>query len=280
MPGTFDLNRVKQLEPLAEIVRVIHETANDEVERWLIVGATARELILHHAYGMEAGRRTEDLDIAIAVRSWQKFEGVEKELVARGATHDLEPRHRFRFRGWTIDVLPFGGVDHGGVILWPPDQHTAMSVVGFEEASLHALQVRLPGETHAFVASPPGLLILKLIAWHERHWERPRHDAVDLRSLLDSYAGAWNEDRLYDEADDLLQRYGYDNALAAAALIGSDAAAIARPETLHRIRSIVEEDVSSESFVLAADMGNRVSENIELLKALLSGFQHAAPSPR
>jgi len=280
MRTVFDLSGIAELQPLAEIVCAIHAAADDQTDKWLIVGAMARELLLRHAYKLDEGRRTEDLDIAMAAGSWHSFEVVEKRLMAGGAEHAPTPRHEFELHGWKIDILPFGGIGQGGVILWPPDNAPEMCVVGFEEASQHAFEVILPGATRAFVASPPGLLILKLIAWSDRHLERPHHDAVDLRALLQSYAGPWNEDRLYDEADDLLQRFGYDNELAGAALIGRDAAAIAFPETLERITTILEQDLAGESFVLAADMGRRVSDNIKLLHALLTGFQDAALSRR
>jgi predicted nucleotidyltransferase len=171
-------------------------------------------------------------------------------------------------------------VERDSVIVWPPDNDNAMSVMGFEEASLHALEIILPAGERVFVASPPGLLILKLIAWRERHWDRPRDDAIDLRALLDSYAAEWNQERLYEEADDLLQHFGYDNALAGAALLGRDAAAIAKSPTLDRIRTIVKEALADESFVLPAEMGGRTTDNIALLEALLFGFQDAALSRR
>ena len=280
MTTTFDLSHIDELRSLSKAVRVLHGAADSEVERWLIVGATARDLILRHAHGLPEGRRTQDLDVAIAIASWQTFEVLENRLVATGAKHDRQPRHRFRLFGWKIDLLPFGGVEQDGVIVWPPENDNAMSVAGFEEASLHAIEVLLPGNVTAFVASPPGLLILKLIAWKERHWDRPRHDAIDLRALLDSYSAAWNEDRLYNDADDLLQHFEYDNALAGASLIGRDAAAIANPSTLERIRATVEHELSNESLVLAGDMGGRPTDNIELLEALLIGLQDAAPSRR
>ena len=117
--------------------------------------------------------------------------------------------------------------------------------------------------------------MLKLIAWEERHLLMPRHDALDIRTLIDSYAAPWNEDRLYTDADDLMRRFGYDNTLAAAALLGRDTAAIARPATLDRIRRIVERETSSETFLLPAEMGRRVEENLALLEALLIGFETA-----
>jgi predicted nucleotidyltransferase len=141
MPTAFDLTHVGELRELAEVLRAVHGAADSEVERWLIVGATARDLILHHVYRLPEGRRTDDLDIAIAVATWQIFESVEKRLVAAGAEPDPHARHRFQLRGWKMDVLPFGGVDEDGVIIWPPDNDITMSVRGFEEVSLNALEI-------------------------------------------------------------------------------------------------------------------------------------------
>lgn len=280
MPMAFDLTDVAKLGELSDVLRVVHGAAGNDVERWLIVGATARDLVLHHLYGLPEGRRTQDLDIGIAVETWQIFENVEKRLIAGGAERDPTARHRFQLLGWTMDVLPFSGVARDGVIVWPPDNDTAMSVSGFDEASRNAFEVLLPGDVSACVASPAGLLILKLIAWRDRHRERPHHDAVDLRALLRSYGEAWNQDRLYADADDLLQRFGYDNALAGAALIGRDAATIAAPGTLEQIRGIVRDELSAESMVLAGDMGGRTADNVALLEALLVGLQDTALSRR
>ena len=36
----------------------------------LLVGATARDLLLFHAHGIKAARGTEDIDLAFAVASW------------------------------------------------------------------------------------------------------------------------------------------------------------------------------------------------------------------
>lgn len=182
MPTAFDLSGIEELRSLSAVIRVLARVIDSYVERWLIVGATARELILRYVHKLPEGRRTVDLDIAIAAGTWQAFEAVEQRLVAEGAQHAPQPRHRFQLLGWTVDVLPFGGVEQDGVIVWPPDNDNAMSVVGFEEASLHAFEVILPAGERVLVASPPGLLILKLIAWRERHWDRLRVDSLLLRS--------------------------------------------------------------------------------------------------
>ena len=275
MHTSFDLSAVGDLRPLADVSRTVSDTAAGIVERWLIIGATARDLILRYVHGLAQSRKTVDLDIAVGVASWEVFARLEKELIANGATPVRGVAHAFLLRDWKIDVIPFGGVEENGVIVWPPANDHAMSVVGFTEASENAMEVILPGQVRVLVASPAGLLILKLIAWKERHWSYPRYDAVDIRTLLVSYSESWNEDRLYDEAGELLRRFQFDNTLAGAALLGRDAAAIAKPVTLQRIQAILETETAEDAMTLAADMGFRTEDNLKLLEALLFGIRDA-----
>ena len=265
------------MRSLADAVETINDAAEGVVQRWLIVGATARDLVLHHAYRLPTLRATVDLDIAVAVTSWADFDKLQKGLQERGAELSPAIAHRLSLRGWQIDIVPFGGVEQDGKIVWPPANDVEMSVLGFEEASRHALNVTLRAGVTVAVASPPALLILKLVAWEDRHRSLPRHDAPDIRTLIKSYAEEWNEDRLYEEADDLLQEFGYNNSLAAAALLGRDAAAIAQSSTADLVETILRHEVLEESLMLAADMGGRTEENLELLKALLRGFQDVHP---
>jgi len=267
----FDLSDKGELRPLSDVVRALNDAAQDTSPRWLIVGAAARDLILHGVHGLPIKRFTEDLDVAIAVGTWSEYERLRNALIRDGATASKNHEQRLAFRGWQIDVVPFGGVERDGVIVWPRSE-TEMSATGLEEASRHALTVLLPGNVVARVASLPALLILKLITWEDRHHELPRHDAHDLRTLIDAYAEEWNRERLYEEGDDLLQHFGYDNQRAAAALLGCDARAIAIPATAARIIEILQRETSDDRFVLAADMYGRVEENLELLRAVLVGF--------
>ncbi len=272
MLTSIDLSNVVELRSLSDIVETLNDSARGIVERWLIVGATARDLILHHLYHLHISRATIDLDIAVAVPSWVAFEVLQKELLKRGA--ELHPRitHRFVMKNWQIDIIPFGGIEQDGVIFWPPSNDTKMSVLGFDEASRNALNVTFRAGVTAAVASLPALLILKLFAWEGRHRDLPKHDAYDIRLLVASYSESWNQDRLYEEADDLLQRYGYDTSLAAAALLGRDARAIAKRATLDHMRVILENEVSNDALALPADMGLRADENLALLEALLFGI--------
>ena len=280
MPTSFDLSQVAVLRSLANVTRTLGDAAAGIVDRWLIVGAAARDLILQHAYGMRERRKTADLDIAVAVASWEVFDALESRLLANGAQRHPAVTHEFLVDDWKVDIIPFAGVERNGVIHWPTDEQIELNVVGLTEASANALEVILPGGVRVLVASLPGLLILKLIAWKDRHWRYPKRDGIDIRTLIDSYSEAWNQERLYEEAGDLLEHFGFDNARAGAALLGRDAGSIANPSTARMVLAILRADAGRDSLTLASDMGGRTEESVLLLEALLFGFQDAALSRR
>jgi len=73
-----------------------------------------------------------------------------------------------------------------------------MSVVGFQEAYENALTVNLKG-SELKVASLPGIVMLKLMAWDERGAENSK-DATDFYSILSRY-GQIHDGRLWEDAD-------------------------------------------------------------------------------
>jgi predicted nucleotidyltransferase len=269
---SFDLSSVEELRPLAEMIRSLSESGRGVVTRFLIIGATARDLILSYVHELPVTRLTVDLDVAVTVASWTDFATLRERLIAKGATAVAAMPHRVLIHNWQIDIVPFGGVEVNGVIAWPPDQEVEMTVLGFAEAARHALEVTLPNDTVVSVASLPALLLMKVIAWSERHRTLDDRDARDIHTLIESYADAWNQDRLYKSAGDLLESFGFDNELAAAALLGRDAAAIAEPPTAGRVEQVLTRETSGETMRLASDMGGRADVNLQLLRAMRLGF--------
>ena len=49
--------------------------------RYMLVGATARDLLLHHVWGHRITRATRYLDFAFMVDSWAKFQEVKQMLL-------------------------------------------------------------------------------------------------------------------------------------------------------------------------------------------------------
>ena len=85
----------------------------------------------------KSGRRTQDIDIAIAVDKWEEFSTIEKEIIQL-TDFEKDPKQQQRFlylNDFQLDVVPYGGITTAeDKIFWPPDQSFAMTVLGFEEA--------------------------------------------------------------------------------------------------------------------------------------------------
>jgi len=59
------------------IYEQIVSVAESQNIKFFIVGATARDLVLHHGFGIEARRATKDIDLAVQVASWDEFQALK-----------------------------------------------------------------------------------------------------------------------------------------------------------------------------------------------------------
>ncbi|WP_165497790.1 nucleotidyl transferase AbiEii/AbiGii toxin family protein [Pseudoduganella albidiflava] len=228
-----------------EILRAVQQITRSHDIDHFVIGATARDILMQHVFGIATGRATRDVDFAIAIRDWQQFGMIRTKLIATGQFHEASPiAHRLYFEpgkhgeAYPLDLVPFGAVEHKPhEIAWPPDMHVVMNVAGYGEALQTALTVDVGG-FDIRVVSLPGLAALKLLAWADRHDEHTK-DALDLRFLMGNYHRAGNFDRLYDEAMDVMEKTGYDISLAGAALLGLDTRRMLAPATLTAMLAIL-----------------------------------------
>lgn len=231
--------------PAIAILRQVDPVARALGVEYLVTGATARDIVLVGVFGLETGRGTRDVDLAIAVDGWPAFAAMRTHLVATGAfAADQQIVHRLfhlrgERRGYPIDLIPFGAIeDPGATIAWPPDRSVVMSVAGYREAFDAAAPVEVVPGFVVRVVSLPGLALLKLIAWADRGAADPR-DAIDLAILLRRYHAAGNEDRLYGAEIAVLEAAGYDIDLAGPRLLGRDVARISRAETKRTLLALL-----------------------------------------
>ena len=102
---------------------------------YIVVGATARDMVLHYGYGAPIQRATVDIDFAVQVDSWKSFHDVTEQLLENGFT-STKTQHRLHCpAGRPIDIMPFGGIEEQGTaqIAWPPNGDHVMSMRGFKE---------------------------------------------------------------------------------------------------------------------------------------------------
>lgn len=214
---------------------------------FFVIGATARDLILELGYGVRSFRATRDLDLAIQVEDWGKYDILSEALLESGLFGGDRIPHRFIYKGELyIDILPFGQIENErGEIIWPPQNEASMSVIGFDEAFGNTLVVRVSTDPvlDIRVASLPGLVVLKLISWNDRSSGTDR-DASDLAHIIKNYYHAGNEDRLYDENYDIMEELDHRIEEAGARLLGRDAATLMKPKTKDLILQILDEETN------------------------------------
>jgi predicted nucleotidyltransferase len=157
----------------------------------MVIGVTARDILSEAIVGGPSGRATADVDVAVAMPSWEAFEAMASELPRVGRS-----RHRFSISGVAVDVVPFGDVEtRDRMVDW--GDGSRMSALGLSEAFARAERARLPGGTEVLVPTVPGLAVLKLSAWSDRRLET-RRDAVDLQTIIGWYSTEALLDELYE----------------------------------------------------------------------------------
>ncbi|MGE5622034.1 MAG: nucleotidyl transferase AbiEii/AbiGii toxin family protein, partial [Bacillota bacterium] len=226
---SLDLSNKADLALVGHLAWIIQTEANALGIPIFMAGAMARDLILAYGHGIDTGRKTADVDWAMMVNTWDEFEALKAHLVSTGEFSTQEPAHRLMYgNSLVIDLIPFGGIaDEKGIISWPPEHHTVMTVLGFDEAYKNTLKAKLPGGAEISVISLPALALLKLFAWNERHVLAPRKDAHDFALIARNYIDAGNQDRLYEEFSHLLDEADFDYGVAGARMLGCDIARIA-----------------------------------------------------
>ena len=277
-----------KIEPdLVELFRAIENVTAASRICYFVIGATARDIILHYGYDVPIKRATADTDLGIEISSWHEFQTLKEQLTATGLfTTTGIPYRLFYKKKLPLDIIPFGPLEHPGKeITWPPGNRI-MNVLGFEDAYRNALIVRLndnPSLDIQFV-TPAGLAVLKIIAWQDRS-PGDSKDAQDLAYLMSNYLDAGNQKRIYNDHGDLLDVDDFDYIRSGAQLLGRDMAKMMLPETREVVVQILGRETNSpKRHRLVEDMMKNfpVSENsfetyMEHLKALKKGIQDVKP---
>ena len=248
--------------------------------RWLIMGAMGRVLLLEDVYKLPAGRATQDVDFGVMVESWDHYQALISRICQdRRFSQDTKQTQRVNSEYGSIDLVPFGGVESDGNLLrWPPDGDVEMSVAGFREACDDAIPVLVNDTLVVNVASPIGLLLLKLVAWEDRKITQPGKDAADIAYVLRHGQTLIGEETLYGEYFDMATATGFDLELAAARGLGRKLRDLASRPTGDHVRKVLERELAdgidsklvrevSRSFVPADE-----SRALALLGEVKAGF--------
>jgi predicted nucleotidyltransferase len=250
---------------------------------FFIIGALARDILLKLHYGLPPHRATLDVDLGVSVATWGHFSNFKNGLIENHRFKATNQVQRLQYERILVDIVPFGPIAGPECsIRWPPDESFKMSTAGFEEAFRFSNQVKIGSSPYVIVSvcSLPGLVIMKLISWHERYPER-RKDAGDIFEIMEKYELAGNFDRLYSEEAKLLEEEGFETKKAAIRLLGRDMAKIASQSSGLLLSEILVEETNEDSKLrLALDIarethqiGQDPQEILAMVSKLRQGFE-------
>jgi len=249
---------------------------------FVVIGATARDVILHYVYGIAIRRLTKDVDIAIIINEWGKFDKLKSALLATKSFSETRVQHRLIFHDTLpLDIVPFGEIARENHIHWPPDDAVQMNISGHQETLDNAVLINISeGIDPVRFSSLPNLTALKILAWKDRGKSNPK-DATDVRIILDHYVAAGNRERLYDQHIDAVESVDYDEDLAGALLLGRDIKESIGDATRMQLTDILESETDELSnFHLALRMrtgsdldGTEVNLMLTKLRLLKQGIE-------
>ncbi|MCJ8330571.1 MAG: nucleotidyl transferase AbiEii/AbiGii toxin family protein [Lentisphaeria bacterium] len=242
---------------------------------FILIGAQARDLILTGKFDISPGSTTLDIDFAVAVDSWEQYTTLKNKICQNGFEPVPGKQHKLIYKegDYPIDLVPFGGIEEDGQIVWPPDRDVEMNVIGFQEVYANAESLEIDDELVIKVASLAGLAILKLIAWSDRHSTTTK-DGEDFGLLLKHYADAGNCDRLYHAEDNnVMEQVDFNFDQASALLLGYDVVSIASAKTLQELRSIINNELNNDDELLIRTVMPCFTNNYDLTRTVLETFQ-------
>lgn len=191
--------------------------------KFFVIGATARDIIME-LHGEKSGRRTQDIDIAIAVDKWEEFSTIEKELTQlSNFKKDTRRMQRFLYiEYFHLDIVPYGGITTAeDKIFWPPDHSFAMTVLGFEEAERDLVKIKIDDTLEIDIVSLAGIFILKLVAWKDRH-HKGNKDADDMGFILLNYLYIHEERAAMEHYKEVYEIENFTITKAGSSLLGID----------------------------------------------------------
>lgn len=256
----FDASRSGHPVP-TEVLAELSARAKACSCEFLVIGAAARDLVVHAVTGDQPQRATRDVDIAVAVSGYDAFREYVSVYSPTG-----KAVHTFTVLGVKVDIVPFGGVEEGRQVTFSDGQR--LDTNGLKEAAVAPVSVRLSESLVVPVASLPAQTVLKILAWRDRRHD-DRKDAVDLRSILDAAATSPYVDALWDEVD-LLERFDFNVEAVASYVVGGQAAALYRgsPDA-QAVLDILEDRLLREE--LLRDMGSLLGQ--EQIEAYVAGYR-------
>jgi predicted nucleotidyltransferase len=273
------LMKDRPLDPASlDILRAVSSSAQALDVPVMLVGATARDIMLTFLHGIPSRRATEDMDFALAVPTWEAFDNVTGALtrdarfvMGKAKTNRIHFHYSQGAPPRNVDVIPYGAGVGGDIFRWAKNDHFEMSVTGYEDAAKAAESLGFATNLSFNVVTIPGLTLLKFFAWLDRRTATSR-DAFDLALMLHTYSEAGNHDRLFGEEIKTLEMVEFDLGQASPRLLGRDVAHLCSAPTFERLDLLLSDAPLMSA--LALDMVRaRGIDRPDAAEALLHQFR-------
>jgi predicted nucleotidyltransferase len=251
------LSIADKINPITRtIYHDIHAATESVGVDWLVVGATARDMVYQAAFNVKITRATADIDFAVHVEDWATFSAITEALVGEYGFSPTRSAHRLKLPAsdlW-VDIIPFGAIaGDDGKYRWPDEPEKEISILGFQEALETAVMCRIDDNPvlDLKIVHPAVLIMIKIISWCDRkHYKRT--DAQDVAYAMSYYTLLdGNDTRVYD--DPALYEGDLEMGTIGARLAGRDLASLAPGLALDTVRAFVQReiDLGDESEFLA-----------------------------
>ncbi len=232
-----------------ELFKLINKVTTANHCSYFLIGAKARDILLECFGKNEAQRATLDTDIAICCKNWDEFYKIKNAFIhTNDFIADNKHEHRLVSKklGY-LDILPFGDIkEENPNLKWPPEYDIEFSLIGFDDAYNNAIEIDI-NEVTVKVASPLGLVLLKLFAWISR---QAKKDASDFINIVANYLDFDNQDRLDTEHADLLLEEQFDYVLSGCRLLGRDLKGLSL-ETQNRLKEFFDNKVLMDKLAIS-----------------------------
>ena len=82
----LSIARERPVAPMTlAVLTLVDRLARELALDYFVTGAMAKDLVLYGVFGLDTGGATLDVDLAVALDSWQQFDVVKARLVETGA---------------------------------------------------------------------------------------------------------------------------------------------------------------------------------------------------
>lgn len=176
---------------LFETLQALHYCFISMGLKTYVIWATARDLMMKLLGETPSKRKTQDLDVAIALSDWSQFDRVSEVLQANFFNKG-KPKQKFYYKGilnvnnYEVDIVPFGDIANNEIIGWPPNGIPEMSVKCFTDVMEHAVPLTINKDFSVYIAPLAGQFFIKLDSWMDRH-DRNHKDAEDMFFILERF---------------------------------------------------------------------------------------------